>query len=259
MGQIDAQAGLARARTRGTNIPSTCLGFVFAAYGSVPSIGPGSGHYGIAYNAWVYSNGQHPGDTNPPVGVPVVFGPSPTRSDRNAGAGDIAISMGGGLLFCSDGAGSGRTGVMTIGARAKQTGRPYLGWMDDFLGHQLVNIGPVIGAPVPAGQARGGVLAVDGGLGRLTITRWQEVMGTPADGIISPVSTLVRVVQSKLNGFGYTPRLVLDGRGIAQNNSKTHTIDALQWHLGTVRDGRLSLPVSGAVKALQTRLNAGTF
>ena len=259
MANIDAQAGLANARTHTTNVPSTCLGFVFAAYGSVPSIGPGQGHYGIAYNAWVYSGQQHPGDTNPPIGAPVVFGPSPTRTDRNAGAGDIAISMGGGLLFCSDGAGSGRTGVMTIAARAKQTGRPYLGWMSDFLGHQLVNIGPVIGAPVLAGQAQAGVLDVDGQLGFHTIKRWQEVMGTPADGIISPVSTLVRVVQAKLNGFGYTPRLVLDGRGIAQNGSKTHTIDALQWHLGTTRDGSLSRPVSGAVKALQTRLNSGQF
>lgn len=117
----------------------------------------------------------------------------------------------------------------------------------------------VNGSAAPAAQGGGGLLTVDGDLGRLTITRWQQVMGTPADGVISPISTLVRVVQSKLNGFGYTPRLAEDGRGIAQNGSKTHTIDALQWHLGTPRDGILSRPVSGAVKALQIRLNAGTF
>lgn len=150
MTNINALAGLARARAKATNVPGTCLGTVYAAYGSVQSIGPHAGQYPIAYNGWLYSQDQHSGDFNAPAGVPVYFGPSPTRRDKNKNAGDVGISIGGGYAFFTDAAGAGRTGIMSLAARAIQTQRPYMGWTGDFLGHHLVNIGAVT---APAGSS----------------------------------------------------------------------------------------------------------
>lgn len=106
-------------------------------------------------------------------------------------------------------------------------------------------------------------LKVDGELGPKTITRWQEVMGTTVDGVISDPSELVEAVQRTLNDAGAHDKdgrkLVIDGRGIEQNGVRTHTIYALQVYLGTPRDGIMSVPVSDVVKALQKRLNTGRF
>lgn len=207
MANIDAQAGLARARTHATNRIGYCFAEVSTWYNSPAAIGPGKGNYGIAYNQWVYSADRHPGDYNPPVGVAVVFGPSPTRTDRNKNAGDIAISMGGGLIWCTD-VTPGRTGVMTIAARARQTARPYMGWTGDFVGHKLVNIGPVLpinGKVLPNAQvkdeqaklnAAGGYnLAVDGIRGPKTIaaiTDFQKKHPPLAvDGIVGPKTLAV--------------------------------------------------------------------
>lgn len=108
--------------------------------------------------------------------------------------------------------------------------------------------------PAPSNQ-----LAVDGELGPKTIRRWQEVMGTPTDGVITPKnSDLVRAVQRKLKST-VKPNLVVDGDGIYQNGKSSKTIAALQTYLQVPVDGFLSVPVSNTVKALQRRLNAGQF
>jgi len=92
-------------------------------------------------------------------------------------------------------------------------------------------------------------LVVDGKLGPATIKRWQKVMGTEVDGVISRPSELIRAVQRRLNP---SARLVVDGKfGPA-------TIRALQRHLGTEPDGVISHP-SEAVRALQRRLNLNRF
>jgi hypothetical protein len=66
--------------------------------------------------------------------VPVFFGPSPPRTDNNNHAGDVAWSMGGGLIRVTDYPTNGRMGTCTIAQRAAQTARPYLGWTEDFCG-----------------------------------------------------------------------------------------------------------------------------
>lgn len=109
-------------------------------------------------------------------------------------------------------------------------------------------------APQPVAQS----LAVDGELGPKTISKWQEVMMTPDDGVISTPSQLVSAVQSYLNskiGAG----LVVDGVGIRQDGRTYKTVKALQQYLGTYQDGIMSTPVSGVVKALQQRLNENRF
>jgi hypothetical protein len=114
---------------------------------------------------------------------------------------------------------------------------------------------------VPITPAPGG-LAVDGTLGQLTVRRWQQIMGTPVDGVIDQPpkrSSLVMAVQRRLNG-AIGAGLVVDGQGIHQDGRSVYkTTRALQRYLGTTQDGVLSVPVSECVKALQRRLNAGRF
>lgn len=118
---------------------------------------------------------------------------------------------------------------------------------------------PIGGGTTP--KPTSSALTVDGKLGTATIRRWQKVMGTPQDGVISRPSTLVKAVQRHLNTKG--ARLVVDGKGIGRNDDgdygPTNTVKALQRYLGTTADGVLSHPSSNAVKALQRRLNTGKF
>ncbi len=92
-------------------------------------------------------------------------------------------------------------------------------------------------APAPAG------LALDGVLGPRTITRWQQVMGTPADGTISTPSALIRAVQ----------RVV----GVADDGLLGPiTRKAVQAHLGVAQDGIWG---HDTITALQVRLNQNRF
>lgn len=110
-------------------------------------------------------------------------------------------------------------------------------------------------------------LTVDGLLGPATITRWQEELGTPADGVISRPSVLTKAVQKHLNAEGARDwdgkKLKVDGLGLGPNIAtaagKTRTIWALQDYLGAVTDGILNKGGSPAVKTLQRRLNDGDF
>lgn len=106
-------------------------------------------------------------------------------------------------------------------------------------------------------------LTVDGELGSKTITRWQQIMGTPADGVIStPYSDLVAAVQRHLNSHlngDANVGLAIDGTGIFQNNKKYKTAEYLQRYLKSPIDGIISDPVSKVIKALQNRLNEGRF
>lgn len=112
------------------------------------------------------------------------------------------------------------------------------------------------------GGSGGGHLDEDGILGPQTISAWQRRMGTPVDGFITQPpgrSDLVRAVQVYLNRKIHA-NLVVDGQGINQDgHSVFNTTRALQRYLGTGQDGVLGLPRSDAVRALQKRLNAGTF
>lgn len=102
-------------------------------------------------------------------------------------------------------------------------------------------------------------LDVDGMLGEQTIRRWQQVMGTPVDGVITPGnSDLVRAVQQRLKAT-VDRNLVVDGDGIYQNGHRYKTVGALQRYLKSPVDEVMSTPRSEVVKALQRRLNEGRF
>ncbi|MCL2875538.1 MAG: hypothetical protein FWF12_04460 [Betaproteobacteria bacterium] len=126
--------------------------------------------------------------------------------------------------------------------------------------------GSTVPAPVPTPPPSPGKLTEDGLFGTTTVKRWQQVMGTPADGIISGQftgnkqyhqasaaiqygsggSSLVRAVQQKLG-------IAADG------HLGPNTIKAIQKRLGVTADGYFAAKPSETVKALQRKLNTGTF
>lgn len=114
---------------------------------------------------------------------------------------------------------------------------------------------------IPRQLRADGHLAVNGRLDTETITRWQQVMGTTLDGVISTGpkgSALVKAVQRYLNARLGT-KLIEDGKGITQDGRRYRTVGALQAYLGTVQDERMDAPVSVVVMRLQERLNTGRF
>lgn len=126
--------GMAAARTlldMGSVRPGYCLMYVWQAYKAHGAVSDGK-YYPTAYSAWEQGWGHHPGDWNPPPGVPVYFGPKPSSS-----AGDVVISMGGGRCAATDWPYNGVTNETTLAARQRQIGRPYLGWMDNILGYPV--------------------------------------------------------------------------------------------------------------------------
>ncbi len=136
----------------------------------------------------------------------------------------------------------------------------HISWWRSRAGERAHLWTPAGTTPAPAQVTPApGQLTVDGELGPATITRWQQIMGTPADGIISqPRSSLVIAVQRHLN-TAIGAALAVDGGGIVQDGRRYNTVAALQRYLDTPVDGRLTLPRSMAVQALQRRLNTGRF
>jgi hypothetical protein len=135
--EIDSAAFLARARLQvGQRIypQGRCLNFVWRMAGGLSSIGGAIGMLDTAFNSWRAAEDKHHGDRNPPPGVALHYGPSPTRTDVNRNAGDVTVSIGSGLQIATDASGA-VVGIMTIAARERQTQRPYLGWAGDLGGH----------------------------------------------------------------------------------------------------------------------------
>lgn len=113
-----------------------CLANTYEWFGgpSWSSVGPGAGKFGRAIDAWDYAAKRHPDIMGAPAGVPVYFGTDTPRTDANAKAGDVGLSLGNGFGIFTDSP-SGRPGVMSFAARAAQVRRNMLGWTEDFLGH----------------------------------------------------------------------------------------------------------------------------
>jgi hypothetical protein len=136
MAVLDSAAAVQRARAAmgKPDGAGMCLANNYAWWGSVQSIGPGAGHYARAIDGWNYATKRHADMLTAPAGVPVYFGVSPTRTDKNAGAGDIGLSLGNGYGIFTDSP-NGTPGIMSFRARSLQIARPMLGWTEDFLGH----------------------------------------------------------------------------------------------------------------------------
>jgi len=101
-----------------------CLHYVWQAYKTHGARTDRSAPTALV--GWERSDGKHPGDRNPPPGVPVWWG---RRYDGNAD-GDVVISLGGGRVVATDWPSWGVVGITTIDEREAQIGREYLGWTE---------------------------------------------------------------------------------------------------------------------------------
>lgn len=123
-----------------------------------------------------------------------------------------------------------------------------------------------------------GALAVDGSCGPLTVAKWQAVMGTPVDSVVSGQlipdgTTYARpaLADECVTYGGYGSQLVvavqrrLKGNGVYTGSLDgllgPKTIDGLYRHLGVATEAMKPWTSfgPGLVRALQTRLNTNTF
>jgi hypothetical protein len=107
-------------------------------------------------------------------------------------------------------------------------------------------------APTPSTQ-----LKVDGYNGPKSVTRYQQIAGTSADGVISSPSEFTRWLQGFLNTRGFRDyegkALVVDGYGFRTNDgvavtTRTRTDYALQQYLETLPSGRNMALLPGGAK-----------
>ena len=120
--------------SRETGYIGRCLAFVRGCLG----IGP---KYATALSAWKHAEHQHPGDADPPTGVPVYW--SAAKAGPFKGAGHVALSLGHGLVRSTAWPKSGRIGTVSIDDLTRAWGRTYLGWSEDLNGVRVYS------APAP--------------------------------------------------------------------------------------------------------------
>lgn len=122
----------ARAMKSTTNEPGMCQKWTRQIFGA-PSVGDVDRDGDAdAVDGWKSETQVHPGDRNPPIGVPVAF------SGGRHGNGHRAISLGGGRLRSTDMDGSrfskGHVGTTTIADCERVMGVKYLGWSPTISG-----------------------------------------------------------------------------------------------------------------------------
>jgi peptidoglycan hydrolase-like protein with peptidoglycan-binding domain len=106
-------------------------------------------------------------------------------------------------------------------------------------------------------------LDVDGWIGTKTVTKWQQVMGTYVDGIISGQSELDEPYLPNVQAIEYDGGGSQLVRAIQRATGATidgymgkNTVTAIQRRLGVSQDGYLGPETA---KAIQKRLNEGRF
>lgn len=123
--------------------------------------------------------------------------------------------------------------------------------------------GASVTAPVAPAAPSVPQIAVDGIIGAATVRRWQTVMGTAVDGIVSNQlavnyrPALVAVNHNRPYGLSQLVKAVQQAVGVTVDGLLgQQTIRALQQRLGVAVDGILGRETA---KALQQRLNEGKF
>lgn len=122
----DRAQAVERAKASTTNVPNTCQLWTRTMFGA-PSAGDFDGDGASdAEDGWKSEPAKykHPGDRNPPAGVPVSYG------GGSADNGHRAISLGGGMIRSTDAAGWGHVGTVPLDWPEKTWGLTYLGWSD---------------------------------------------------------------------------------------------------------------------------------
>ena len=138
----DRDEAVARAKASTTNVPNTCQLWTREIFGA-PSVGDFDGDGSAdAEDGWKAEPAKykHPGDRNPPPGVPVSYG----GGSRDNG--HRAISLGGGMIRSTDAAGWGHVGTVPLDWPERAWGLHYLGWSETCDGWLI----PEPPAPKPA-------------------------------------------------------------------------------------------------------------
>lgn len=81
-----------------------------------------------AVDAWLAAKHRHPGDRNPPAGVPVFW------SGGSKNFGHAALSEDDGMIRSTDLPVSGKVGTVALATVEKRWGMKYLGWSEDWAG-----------------------------------------------------------------------------------------------------------------------------
>lgn len=125
------EAAIAAANASFVNTPRFCAKWTRERFGVV-ALGDFDGDGAAdAEDMWKAATLPHPGDRNPPAGVPVFYGGG---SQDN---GHAAIYLGGGMIRSTDARGAGRVGTVALDFPTTEWGMPYLGWTEDLYGHVI--------------------------------------------------------------------------------------------------------------------------
>jgi hypothetical protein len=115
------------------NVPNTCQ-LKTRGWFNAPSAGDQDDDGDAdAYDGWLSEpvSARHPGDRNPPAGVPVSW-----RGGSN-GNGHRAISLGNGEVRSTDAPYRGKVGTVDLNWFERNWGVVYLGWSDTIDGHRI--------------------------------------------------------------------------------------------------------------------------
>lgn len=125
------QQAVANALRSTTNAPRFCAQWTRTMFG-VAALGDFDGDGAAdAEDMWKAAKSRHPGDRNPPAGVPVYYG------GGSADNGHISVSLGLGSTRSTDAGGSGKVATVPLDFPERQWGMPYLGWSDDLYGNTI--------------------------------------------------------------------------------------------------------------------------
>jgi hypothetical protein len=117
-----------RALASTSNTPGGCYAWTRTQFGS-PAIGDWDGDGDAdAVDGWKATKVKHPGDRNPPRGVPVFW------SGGSHGYGHAAVSLGDGKIRSTDAGGRGVPATVDLGWVERAWGLTYLGWSEDLAG-----------------------------------------------------------------------------------------------------------------------------
>lgn len=129
----------------GKNAPGSCLRWCYFAIGAKPNLRAA----GIAMDPWVDASpsGRHTigAHTAVPEGFPIILGPVAAprwAGDRKYMDGDVVISTGRGVgmqtvVVATDWPASGVIGECTLEQRARETSRPVMGYLTEWVGYNL--------------------------------------------------------------------------------------------------------------------------
>lgn len=95
-----------------------------------------------AVDGWKSCRHRHPGDRNPPAGVPVFW------SGGSRGDGHAAVALGGGMIRSIDRPRAGVVGTVPLSDIERSWGLTYLGWAED-IGGVLIPTPPPPAPPAP--------------------------------------------------------------------------------------------------------------